>query len=275
MNGEPSNDGESSNGSSDPKLSPEPTASSPAPCGQLDEHEQPATGQSPLTTDQGLFEEEIIEVSAESGLLLAADSEEVVDQGGLIDGGLIEGPTIDGLTVENGDAANAPNGGDLASGALESARQMISGQPGSGAARPRVRRRIRRRGDAVYSGARSDDRDPVRIGSVVSATSSNLGWTEPLARARVLGQWPEIVGAEIAAHCEPVSLVDTQLRVTAESTAWATQLRMMAPQILARVTADLPPGIVTRIVFSGPTGPSWRRGPWSMSGGRGVRDTYG
>jgi predicted nucleic acid-binding Zn ribbon protein len=83
-----------------------------------------------------------------------------------------------------------------------------------------------------------------------------------------------VVGADIAARCHPVSLVNGDLKVSAESTAWATQLRLMAPQILARITADLPRGLVKKIVITGPSGPSWKHGPWS-SRGRGPRDTYG
>ena len=49
-----------------------------------------------------------------------------------------------------------------------------------------------------------------------------------MAQARLMGQWASVVGAEIAARCQPVSLVDGELKVAAESTAWATQLRLMA-----------------------------------------------
>jgi predicted nucleic acid-binding Zn ribbon protein len=164
--------------------------------------------------------------------------------------------------------------GDIASDALASARAMMSSGTNT-ATRKRWQRRIVRRVDPIFSGARPDARDPLPVARVLSQALEGLGWSAPLARARVLSQWPEVVGADIAAHCQPVSLTDSVLKVDAESTAWATQLRLMAPQILARVTADLPAGTVSRIVFSGPSGPSWRRGPRSMSGGRGARDTYG
>ena len=91
----------------------------------------------------------------------------------------------------------------------------------------------------------------------------------------MLGQWASVVGAEIAARCQPVSLRDGELRIAAESTAWATQLRLLAPQLLKRIGAELPAGMVSRLHISGPSAPSWKRGPWSMRGGRGVRDTYG
>ena len=40
----------------------------------------------------------------------------------------------------------------------------------------------------------------------------------------VFGRWAEIVGAEVAAHCEPESFADGRLKVRTDSTAWATQL---------------------------------------------------
>jgi predicted nucleic acid-binding Zn ribbon protein len=165
------------------------------------------------------------------------------------------------------------SGADLASGALASARAMAAGR--SDVAARRQRRRPNRNAPAMYSGAKADERDPQQIGAIVGRALPELGWVAPLATARLLGQWAEIVGADIAAHCQPVSLADGDLRISAESTAWATQLRLMAPRILARVASEMPAGMVTKLVISGPTGPTWKRGPWSMHGGRGVRDTYG
>ena len=104
---------------------------------------------------------------------------------------------------------------------------------------------------------------------------AELGWVGPLAHARLMGQWASVVGAEIAARCQPLSLADGELKVSAESTAWATQLRLLAPQILARIARELPAGLVTKLIITGPSSPSWKHGPWSMHGGRGARDTYG
>lgn len=113
------------------------------------------------------------------------------------------------------------------------------------------------------------------IGAIVARSSTELGWVGPLAEARLLGNWSSVVGPEIAARCQPTSLNEGELRIAAESTAWATQLRLMSKDILARISRELPAGTVTRLHISGPSGPSWKHGPWSMRGGRGVRDTYG
>jgi predicted nucleic acid-binding Zn ribbon protein len=165
---------------------------------------------------------------------------------------------------------------DMAAGALEAARSIAGGTPrGTGAGGRPARRRRRRFVDGPsYSGARADDRDPSPIGAIVGKALPELGWVGPLAEARLMTQWASVVGADIAARCQPVSLDNGDLKVTAESTAWATQLRLMAPQILAKITAELPRGIVNKLVITGPSGPSWKHGPWAARG-RGVRDTYG
>lgn len=189
-------------------------------------------------------------------------------------------PGLDGLaagepvTGEPADAEEA--GGDLASEALRSARAIATGRSGGRTTSRYVRRR-RRTSDSAggYSGARPDERDPMSIGAIVGRSMTELGWVGPLAEARLLGHWASVVGPEIASRCQPVSLVDGELKISAESTAWATQLRLMAPQLLARICREMPPGTVRRLAISGPSGPSWKRGPWSMRGGRGVRDTYG
>jgi len=162
---------------------------------------------------------------------------------------------------------------DLASDALQAARAIAAGRP---VPPPRFRRR-RGRADSGggYSGARPDSRDPMAIGAIVNRSLQELGWTGPLSEARLFSQWEAVVGAEIAGRCQPVSLRDGELRIAAESTAWATQLRLLAPQLLKRICAELPPGTVTRLHIAGPSAPSWKHGPWSMRGGRGARDTYG
>ena len=194
-----------------------------------------------------------------------------------------DGDARSGGDVYDSDAEPEPHQvTDLAAGALEAARAMASGKAPTGSGltlegwqRRRAARRRRRSTDGpTYSGARADGRDPLSIGAIVGKAMPELGWIGPLAEARLMTQWASVVGPEIAARCQPVSLVDGDLKVAAESTAWATQLRIMAPQILARITADLPRGLVKKIVITGPSGPTWKRGPWSVRG-RGVRDTYG
>jgi predicted nucleic acid-binding Zn ribbon protein len=78
-----------------------------------------------------------------------------------------------------------------------------------------------------------------------------------------------------AAHSTPIGYQDGVVTVRAESTVWATSLRAMAPQLVAKLNELLGDGTVTRVEILGPDVPSWKRGRRSVRDGRGPRDTYG
>lgn len=174
--------------------------------------------------------------------------------------------------AEPGDAADS----DLSQSLLAQARAASrAGSPRRRGGWPAPRRRRRGSSDpAAYSGAGPDDRDPQPIASSVDDLVSERGWTEPLAVGGVEGRWPQIVGAEVAAHCVPEEFEAGRLTVRTDSTAWATQVRMLAPTLLARLNDDLGAGTVTHLQVLGPQGPSWKKGRLRVKG-RGPRDTYG
>ena len=45
-----------------------------------------------------------------------------------------------------------------------------------------------------------------------------------------------------------------------DSTAWATQLKLLTPTVLRRLNEDLGDGTVTILEVLGPHGPSWKKG---------------
>ena len=100
------------------------------------------------------------------------------------------------------------------------------------------------------------------------------GWQRPAAEATVFGEWERVVGEEVAAHSRPVKLEKGELTIEAESTAWATQLRMLAGRLIARIAAEVGHNVVTRLHVHGPAAPSWNKGLRRVRG-RGPRDTYG
>ena len=91
----------------------------------------------------------------------------------------------------------------------------------------------------------------------------------------MFGRWAQIVGADLAAHTTPESLIDGELTVTADSTAWATQVRLLAAQLVRRLNAELGDGTVRRVKVRGPVTAPAKPGEWRVRGGRGPRDTYG
>jgi predicted nucleic acid-binding Zn ribbon protein len=117
-------------------------------------------------------------------------------------------------------------------------------------------------------------RDPRGLGSIVDSLTSQLGWTSPLAQSELVASWNDLVGADTAAHSEPVGIEEGVLTVRCESTAWATQLRIMRSELLRHIAERFPAAGIESIRFQGPDVPSWKRGPRSIPG-RGPRDTYG
>jgi predicted nucleic acid-binding Zn ribbon protein len=101
------------------------------------------------------------------------------------------------------------------------------------------------------------------------------GWTTQLSVVGMLGHWEALVGETNAAHSAPEAFRDGVLRVRAESTTWATALRTIAPQVIAKLNEHIGDGTVTRMDVVGPNGPTWKAGRLSVRGGRGPRDTYG
>jgi predicted nucleic acid-binding Zn ribbon protein len=125
------------------------------------------------------------------------------------------------------------------------------------------------------SGAYPDERDPQTLDTTVGRIVADHGWDLDLRVHGVFGRWAELVGDEVAAHCTPETFADGRLVVRAGSTAWATQLRLLAPTVVRRLNEELGHGTVTLIEVLGPHGPTWKKGPRSVRDGRGPRDTYG
>lgn len=116
-------------------------------------------------------------------------------------------------------------------------------------------------------------RDPELLGSALDKLVVESGWERESSMAKLLNSWSAIVGPEIADHCVPAGFEEGTLRLTAESTAWATQLRLLNSQIMAKIVREVGDGVVTKISIYGPQRPSWKKGAWHVAG-RGPRDTY-
>ena len=164
---------------------------------------------------------------------------------------------------------------------LDLARTVAKAIAGAARNAPRKKRRTADRkpgkGKVVprASGAHPDERDPQLLDTTVGRLIDDHGWTLDLKVHSVFGRWPDIVGGEVAQHCSPTSFADGKLVVRTESTAWATQLRLLAPTLVRRLNEELGHGSVTVIVVEGPNVPSWKKGRLGTRDGRGPRDTYG
>jgi predicted nucleic acid-binding Zn ribbon protein len=162
-------------------------------------------------------------------------------------------------------------GSDLARDALRAAQESARkrGRAAAPSGTGSMARRRRR-----WSGPKPDERDPQPLGRLAARLAANRGWAARLAGGQVFGKWAALVGADVAEHTEPVALSEGELTVRADSTAWATQLRLLQRQVLAKIAAEVGDGVVKRLKVQGPSAPSWRHGPRRVPG-RGPRDTYG
>src|SRR6266699_2223100 len=116
--------------------------------------------------------------------------------------------------------------------------------------------------------------DPERSGVSAATQADSPGWQQQAAMGSVFGRWAEIVGRDLAAHTRPDSFADGELAVTADSTAWATQVRLLAAVLVKRLNTELGDGSVRRVKVRGPAPPR-QRGGWRVPGSKGPGDTYG
>jgi len=170
---------------------------------------------------------------------------------------------------------------DLARSLLAAARASArAGRSGRGQAQRRRSRYAAAAANAAagsgggFSGPAPDDRDPQAIGDTVDRLVAERGWSDDASVGAVIGRWPDVVGEDVAAHCAPERFADGVLVVRADSTTWATQVRLLAPVLQRRLDEEVGVGVVVRLEVLGPGRPSWRKGALNVPG-RGPRDTYG
>lgn len=129
-----------------------------------------------------------------------------------------------------------PTGIDLARVALLAAKEAARkrGADGGPAAR-----KSKRRSQSHQRGG--DGRDPVGLGAALSRLMTERGWEAPVAGGNVLEHWdeiasPDFAGPDFAQHVRAVAFdADSgRLDLLPDSTAWATQARLIAVKLMAR-----------------------------------------
>lgn len=124
-------------------------------------------------------------------------------------------------------------------------------------------------------GRRLPRRDTMEgIGSVLNTEIKKRGWRKEIAGGWVISHWADLVGERIASHTRVEMVKDKSVFITCDSTAWATNLRMMQRQILQSIAEQVGADVIAELKIFGPKAPSWRHGPLHVKG-RGPRDTYG
>ena len=74
---------------------------------------------------------------------------------------------------------------------------------------------------------------PSPLGDVLAGVLRDSGIAERVEQARLIPEWPALVGAQIAAVTEPTSIAaDGTMFVRVTTNAWMNELSLMEPELL-------------------------------------------
>ncbi|RVX46033.1 putative nucleic acid-binding Zn ribbon protein [Nonomuraea polychroma] len=150
------------------------------------------------------------------------------------------------------------------------AREKLAQAKADAAKRGQLPRREPRR-----KGPRREGGDPQLFGRAIADLLADRGWERSAAVGGVFGRWADIVGPDLAAHTKPESFEDGEVVIAADSTAWATQVRLLARTLVRRLNEELGDGTVTKVKVRAPQNAPRPSGGLRVTGSRGPRDTYG
>ncbi len=95
------------------------------------------------------------------------------------------------------------------------------------------------------------DRPPMKraekVGSLLKQLLGQPGLGEQLTRHQAWLIWDQLVGKQIAAHARPLKLRKGVLEVQVDHPVWMQQLQLLKPQILQKITAQIPNAGITDI----------------------------
>jgi predicted nucleic acid-binding Zn ribbon protein len=75
------------------------------------------------------------------------------------------------------------------------------------------------------------------LAGALDALLDRLGAESTTAITGVFGEWPKIVGEQVAQHVTPIKLERGRLIVEIDDPSWATQMRFLEPQLIEKLNA--------------------------------------
>src|SRR5215216_4369160 len=79
---------------------------------------------------------------------------------------------------------------------------------------------------------------PVPLSEALTSYLKRAGITKRVQQAGIIEEWADLVGPQISTVTAPESITpDGVLRVRVATAAWANELSLMSPRILARLNA--------------------------------------
>ena len=89
---------------------------------------------------------------------------------------------------------------------------------------------------------------PQKMSDVLASFMSKSKDGSRVDQARVVPEWPTLVGEQISAVTEPIMITrDGTLFVAVKTSSWMSELSLMEPQLLRAINADRTTGKVSKI----------------------------
>jgi len=82
-------------------------------------------------------------------------------------------------------------------------------------------------------------RQPRPVGALVGRVLDDLGLGETTSVLRIADRWEQVVGPEVARHCQPTALRGGVLEARVDTSVWCQQLQLRRREILAGLRTAL------------------------------------
>jgi len=92
--------------------------------------------------------------------------------------------------------------------------------------------------------------EPQALKEILAALATKAAWDVPQATQQVADVWKRIAPPGLAAHCWVSSLVRGVLELASDAPVWAQEVRMVAPELAARLNEEMGEPIVHDIVVT-------------------------
>ena len=92
------------------------------------------------------------------------------------------------------------------------------------------------------------NKKPEKMSDVLASFLSSTKDGTRVDQARIVPEWPSLVGEQISAVTEPIMITrDGTLFVAVKTSSWMSELSLMEPQLLVAINANRATGKVVKI----------------------------
>jgi hypothetical protein len=96
-------------------------------------------------------------------------------------------------------------------------------------------------------------KEPEKLSGAMRRALKGLNLDQRMKEARAMALWPDVVGEMLAARTRPLHVNRGTLVVAVASSAWAQQLSLLKPQLIAKLAERVGPNVIRDL--------RWRTGP--------------